>query len=578
MSDRFNTKAPTGNHQNTNQPNPAREADTSVCFWCGASHRQKVTDRKDGIAICSCSTCGSKAVAKITFDLNSLYDESDYFEGNSEFGYDNYDTTGIEHWTENLFAVLMLGEDLGEHRVLDVGCATGNFLDQCKSFELNTSGIELSTWAREICISKGHHMVGGEIAELRPEESFDVITAFHVLEHLESPKKFLETIATRTATGSRFFATFPNVDFSSANWSGFDSSYEHISYFEPDFVAKKFPDIFDGQFYFIPGQGQIYCFAGRFTRSIEDALELSKSIALQEEIQDTDNELASRAEGLSRYGLLFLITFVARNHSAVKASRVLDVLESRLLEKMGEDWLNLCRALIHLQNGNVYGAASGIGRISDQETALQNLRESIRARLKMVASTADYPKITVVLSCCHATMPKEQFFHSIGSQTYPNIEILHVGDKASCRCEMPALYKELVTYMQPSEKQNLKTVLDEAEGELILWTDGSYILSPFCLFSLYHILCDDPKKVVIPQTKRSETAAADHYPGKRTIEKFLGTRFRTIPPLLFFHKKDNPISNQQEVSADSIGCAISLKSLLKGARAKISQDSLAWRT
>lgn len=526
----------------------------------------------------SCSNCGSKAVARVNFDLNSIYDESAYFEGKSEFGYDNYDTTGMEHWTESLFAVLMLGEDLGEHRVLDVGCATGNFLDQCKSFNLNTCGIELSNWARQKCVSKGHNMVAGDLADLSPEEKFEVITTFHVLEHLESPKKFLETISARTTTGSRFFATFPNVDFSLPNWSGFDSSYEHISYFEPDFVAREFPEIFNGQFLCIPGHGQIYCFAGRFSGSIEDTLELCKELTLKEELELLDNDLASRAEKLTKYGLLFMITFIARNHSATRASTVMDRLESHLSEKMGENWLNLCKALIHLQNGNVYGAASGISRIGAEETALDNLCEAIRGRLKMIEPTADYPKISVVLCCGPSTVPKEQFFHSIGTQTYPNIEILHVGDRDSCRCEMPTLYKELAKHLKRSEKQNLKSVLSEAEGEIILWTDGSYVLSPYCLFSLYHSLCENPDKVVVPETSRNETAVPDHYPGKRTIEKFLGTRFRTIPPLLFFHKKSNPILNQKEISTGSISSATSLKSLLKGPCVKISKDRLAWRT
>lgn len=527
----------------------------------------------------SCSNCGLKAVARVDFDLNSMYDESAYFEGKSEFGYDNYDTTGIEHWNESLFAVLMLGEDLGEHRVLDVGCATGNFLDQCKNFNLNTCGIELSTWARQKCVSKGHHMVAGNLADLNPEEKFELITSFHVLEHLESPKKFLETIAARTTTGSRFFATFPNVDFSLPNWSGFDSSYEHISYFEPEFVAREFPEIFNGQFLCIPGQGQIYVFAGRFSRSIEDTLELCRELTLKEELELMDIELTSRAKGLTGYGLLFMITFIARNHSATRASTVLDRLVRHLPKEIGESWLNLCKSLIHLQNGNVYGAASWISSIGAGETALDNLCEAIRGRLKMIEPTADYPKISVVLCCGPSAVPKEQFFHSIGSQTYPNIELLHVGDKVSCRCEMPTLYKELAKYLKRSKKQNLKSVLAEAEGDIILWTDGSYILSPYCLFSLYHILCENPDKVVVPETSRSETAAPDHYPGKRTIEKFLGIRFRTLPPLLFFHKKTNSILNSKEISADSIGSPTSLKSfLMKGCGAKISEDRLDWRT
>ncbi|MEZ4538263.1 MAG: hypothetical protein R3D26_25160 [Cyanobacteriota/Melainabacteria group bacterium] len=93
--------------------------------------------------------------------------------------------------------------------------------------------------------------------------------------------------------------------------------------------------------------------------------------------------------------------------------------------------------------------------------------------------------------------------------------------------------------------------MDEAEGRAYPLTDGSYILSPFRLFSLYHILCDDPKKVVIPQTKRSETAAEIIIQARGTIENS-GHQIQNYTAFIVLsQEKDNPISNQQRFSADS---------------------------
>lgn len=80
-------------------------------------------------------------------------------------------------------------------KLLDVGCATGDFL-KVASRDFSVQGIELSSWARKECIKKKLDVKPLLIEDLSPKKnnSYDVITLWGVIEHLEEPLKELETI------------------------------------------------------------------------------------------------------------------------------------------------------------------------------------------------------------------------------------------------------------------------------------------------------------------------------------------------------------------------------------------------
>lgn len=540
------------------------------CFWCKNRQRSYKATRNDGMSILSCQNCKLNSVAKIGFDMTNMYGGSDYFESMSEYGYNSYETSGIEHWYECLFAVLMLAEDANAQKILDLGCATGSFLDFCKYFGLETCGMELSDWASQKCSAKGHRMVASTLDDLSPTENFELLTAFHLLEHLENPREFLEKIAGRVSRGSKFFATFPNVDFQETNWSGFDSSFEHISYFDPEFVAQQFSKILGESFLSIGGIGQIYCFAGKFSDSTERILRLaSQTTAPNCEI--SQSKIIEEAKDLTATELVFITAFVARNHSASRAAFILECLESKFCSATDANWILLCKAFIHLQNGNVFGVASFLEKISTEDPALVKLRDTLSGRLDKLSFQNSNPKISVVLSGCVDSPTRENFFHSIGSQTYPNIEILHLTNKEGCLCRIPESYKSLIKFMPVSsiDCHIWDELKESAHGKFFLWTDGSLILSPFCLYALYENLLSHPDGVVIPKIK----SLSKHYFGKRTIEKLLGTQFTSIPPLMLL-KRDHDLLKTSPPQV--IGDSTALQSVRKKTKVSITQDVLAW--
>jgi SAM-dependent methyltransferase len=119
----------------------------------------------------------------------------------------------------------------GAVRVLDVGCADGRLLDwygeSSAGDRIETHGIEMDEAAAAAARRRGHRVVTGRFEvdrELEPG-TFDLILAFHVIEHVDDPMGFARRAAELLAPGGLFAITTPNWDSVDArrfrgNWGG----------------------------------------------------------------------------------------------------------------------------------------------------------------------------------------------------------------------------------------------------------------------------------------------------------------------------------------------------------------------
>jgi 2-polyprenyl-3-methyl-5-hydroxy-6-metoxy-1,4-benzoquinol methylase len=95
--------------------------------------------------------------------------------------------------------------------LLDVGAGIGHFLHLARSEFNSVTGIEISATA--VAIAKRLYnldLVHGTIESLEPDQQFENLTAFHVLEHVHRPAEFINCCKKLLKSGGRLFLAVPN--------------------------------------------------------------------------------------------------------------------------------------------------------------------------------------------------------------------------------------------------------------------------------------------------------------------------------------------------------------------------------
>jgi 2-polyprenyl-3-methyl-5-hydroxy-6-metoxy-1,4-benzoquinol methylase len=90
-----------------------------------------------------------------------------------------------------------IGRDLAGRKLLDIGCAMGVLLLEAKNRGMKVVGVDISAGAVAYCRKQNLQVYEGTISSLRKtlkEESFDIITAFQVIEHERDPLSMMKRI------------------------------------------------------------------------------------------------------------------------------------------------------------------------------------------------------------------------------------------------------------------------------------------------------------------------------------------------------------------------------------------------
>lgn len=101
---------------------------------------------------------------------------------------------------------------LAPGRMLEVGCASGAFLHQMASQGWQVQGIEFSEKAAQAAAQLGYRVHAGPLETAPPpEESFDLIVGWMVLEHLHDPIGGLKKLREWAKPGAWLALSIPNA-------------------------------------------------------------------------------------------------------------------------------------------------------------------------------------------------------------------------------------------------------------------------------------------------------------------------------------------------------------------------------
>ncbi|WP_417876060.1 class I SAM-dependent methyltransferase [Winogradskyella sediminis] len=129
--------------------------------------------------------------------------------------------------------------------LLDIGCGTGDFLETALKDNWKITGIEPNESARQIANSKTNNAVfeTEELSKLK-SNSFDVITLWHVLEHLPNLEMHTALLKSLLKPNGTLVIAVPNYkSYDAEYYKNFWAAYDvprHLWHFSKNSISKLF--------------------------------------------------------------------------------------------------------------------------------------------------------------------------------------------------------------------------------------------------------------------------------------------------------------------------------------------------
>lgn len=214
------------------------------CPWCDSEKTQMHLWVKDlfltqePFEIYECLKCGL-LFTEPRPDVNSIgkyYQSEEYYshqENKNGFIpkiYESVKRVNLRHKRKLATKGLKVGT------MLEIGCGVGDFLHEMEQKGWNCTGIEPSKEAKAIAKNrvKAHILNPDELASLE-NESFDLITMWHVLEHVDNLKEEVMHLQRLLKKGGRLVLALPNfksadAEFYREYWAAYDVP-RHLNHF-----------------------------------------------------------------------------------------------------------------------------------------------------------------------------------------------------------------------------------------------------------------------------------------------------------------------------------------------------------
>ena len=213
------------------------------CYLCKNNKYSKrtgnVRDNPD-IDILECSNCGLVYLSSLGHIQGEHYEAS---------GMHDDEVPNIDKWLketefDDKRRYDFVKEKIANKNVLDFGCGVGGFLEMAKRSASNVSGIELER-ALQHSFQERKLNVFSNLKEAQKEsKKYDIITAFHVVEHLKNPKEILKDLSQLLTENGEMIVEVPNSDdalltlYENKDFQSFTYWSQHLFLFNAKTIAE----------------------------------------------------------------------------------------------------------------------------------------------------------------------------------------------------------------------------------------------------------------------------------------------------------------------------------------------------
>lgn len=210
------------------------------CPVCNAGACEEMF-KKEGFTFVRCKECGIIYVNPCLRDeqVSQVYQHQSYSDITKSLMEPSNLYRRERFGMERVGIINRFIPDLGRpRRLLDVGCATGFFLEAAQAQGWHAYGIEANPFQAGFAKKNGLNVQEGIVEELDlPLAFFDAITMFEVIEHVKYPMLALQKAFEALKPGGMLFLYTPNYDCAERLLLGIDSHFiwgsNHLQYFTP---------------------------------------------------------------------------------------------------------------------------------------------------------------------------------------------------------------------------------------------------------------------------------------------------------------------------------------------------------
>ena len=176
-------------------------------------------------------------------DLPTYYQSEEYISHtDSKKGLVNFLYQTVKNYALKGKTGLIKRCNSGAGSLLDIGAGTGEFLLKAKERNWEVTGVEVDEAARNLSEKKGVKLYDS-LDKLKGQQ-FDVVTLWHVLEHLPNLNEALSDIEGLVKKGGTLIAAVPNFNsydakYYKSHWAAYDVP-RHLWHFSQDSMRFLF--------------------------------------------------------------------------------------------------------------------------------------------------------------------------------------------------------------------------------------------------------------------------------------------------------------------------------------------------